>query len=331
MKSNLRIAVGVVLFVALVVFAYGTVAFAQSPTGNSALNPTDPTATASPTTAIPGPTSTVSLTTTAQLPACTDVATFVTDVTIPDHTVAAPGQAFAKTWRVRNTGTCVWGPGYGFALVAGQAMSSVTSIAVPETKPVTTVDLSVAMTAPTVVGSHQGFWQLRSPSGKDFGPRVWVLVNVGTGAPAAAPPPVPGGLTLDDPVRATLFGSAIPSVPAGSAVWVRFAYDNGGNALPRPTVTIQLLNGVLNGLGFQVYSPETMVDGWSNNKPAGRGTAEMLGNCNAGGDNGGNCATNNLSWTGGFGLSAAYYVRVINSTGSAVTPQIIISGAGLAQ
>ncbi len=28
------------------------------------------------------------------------------------------GQVFTKTWRVRNTGTCTWGDGYGYLMVA---------------------------------------------------------------------------------------------------------------------------------------------------------------------------------------------------------------------
>src|SRR5512138_2778546 len=37
-----------------------------------------------------------------------DAMQFVADVTIPDGTVMTPNQAFTKTWRVKNVGTCAW-------------------------------------------------------------------------------------------------------------------------------------------------------------------------------------------------------------------------------
>lgn len=40
-------------------------------------------------------------------PDCTNSASFVADVTIPDNTNVAGGTTFTKTWRVSNTGTCV--------------------------------------------------------------------------------------------------------------------------------------------------------------------------------------------------------------------------------
>jgi hypothetical protein len=275
---------------------------------------------------------------------CTDVATFVADVTIPDNAVVAPGQTFNKTWRLRNRGTCNWGDGYTFVFESGQAMTNITSMPVPATAPNATADLTVPMTAPTTTGPVQGFWQLRSPAGTVFGPRVWVLIQVGSGPaaapplapggqgqPAAAPPLVPTGVNLDDPARAFRIGSAVPTLAPGRAYWVLFSYDNAEEALPRPTVTVQLLNGASNGLTFDVHSPETVTGDWSGNVPIGRGTTEVLTNCREGDVNIGKCTTGNLSWTGGFGLSGTYYVRVINPTNSTVTPQLVFSGPGLTQ
>ena len=42
--------------------------------------------------------------------ACTYRAAFLGDVSIPDNTITAPGGAFVKTWRLRNDGSCPWGP-----------------------------------------------------------------------------------------------------------------------------------------------------------------------------------------------------------------------------
>lgn len=365
MKSIGRITGGLVLVVALLFFAGIPSLSAQGPTptpgSSSTGSPTsapgpnatpgaspaatstaNPSPAASPTgTAVPNPTA-VPNAGSSPVPgaACTNIATFVSDVTIPDNSVVTPGATFTKTWQMRNRGTCTWGTGYNLAFVTGQAMTSNLSIAVPETAPVATADLSVPLTAPASAGVVQGFWQLQAPDGTRFGPRVWVLVDVGgtmspapagappAPAPAQAPPLTASNTNLDDPARAVAFGNTISNLPPGTAEWLQFNYNSGGGTSPRPTVTVLLLNGVTNGLAFEIYAPDRMANGWSNNPPVGRGTTEMIPACNS---SGGPCSTDNLSWTGGFGLDGTYYVRVLNNTGAAVDPQIIIGGPGLAQ
>src|SRR5512145_2890125 len=39
---------------------------------------------------------------------CTNSASFVADITIPDNTDVAGGSKFTKIWRIANNGTCVW-------------------------------------------------------------------------------------------------------------------------------------------------------------------------------------------------------------------------------
>ncbi len=139
--------------------------------------------------------------------ACTNRATFVADVTVPDNTAVAPGQSFNKIWRLRNSGTCTWNSSYSFRFLSGEAMTTTTSVPVPNTAPGATVDILVPLTAPATVGTHRGFWELSTANRTGFG-RVWVIVrviNVGapnqrtpsapasTGTPAAAPSPTPGG------------------------------------------------------------------------------------------------------------------------------------------
>ncbi|MBI4786303.1 MAG: hypothetical protein HY782_04575 [Chloroflexi bacterium] len=144
---------------------------------------------ATPTSAPP----TVATPTVAAGAACTNIANFVADVTVPDNTTVTPGQTFTKTWRIRNTGTCTWGAGYTFAFVRGEAMTTSTTVEVPSTAPNATADLSVPMTAPATAGSNQGFWQLKASNGRAFGPEVWVLVRVATAAAAPSLTPAPSG------------------------------------------------------------------------------------------------------------------------------------------
>ena len=45
----------------------------------------------------------------------------------------------------------------------------------------------------------------------------------------------------------------------------------------------------------------------------------------------GKWATNDLTWTGGFGGNGTYYVRLVNPTNAPIIPQLLISGAGLVE
>lgn len=109
---------------------------------------------------------------------CTNNATFVTDVTVPDGTAMTPGQTFNKVWRIRNTGTCTWGTGEELAFVRGEAMTPVRAITVPATAPGNTADIAVNMTAPTAAGSHTGEWRMRGKDGTLFGVTLRVVINV---------------------------------------------------------------------------------------------------------------------------------------------------------
>jgi hypothetical protein len=85
-------------------------------------------------------------------------------VTIPDGTIFAPGTAFTKTWRLRNTGTCTW-TGYALVFDNGDAMNGTSPSAIVTVGPGQEVDLSVNMVAPSTDGSYRGYWRIRNPSG----------------------------------------------------------------------------------------------------------------------------------------------------------------------
>lgn len=107
-----------------------------------------------------------------------DNADFVTDVSVPDQTVVAPGETFTKTWRIKNAGVCSWTPGYAVVFVSGNQMAgpSVQALA-GNVNPGQTVDLSVDLTAPTNDGDYTGNWGLRNASGVVFG-HFWVKISV---------------------------------------------------------------------------------------------------------------------------------------------------------
>jgi hypothetical protein len=182
-----------------------------------------PTAVAQQPTAIP-PTEVPPTTAPAD---CTNNAAFVADVTVPDGTLWAPGQAFNKIWRVKNTGTCAWTSAYDFAFVTGEAMATTTAIAVPSTAPGATADLLVAMAAPTTVGAHSGQWKLRTVADSFFGGPMTVSIKVinpsappaqPPAQPAAQPPASSGGCT-GTPVISSFFVSA-PTAVSNAAITV---------------------------------------------------------------------------------------------------------------
>jgi hypothetical protein len=113
---------------------------------------------------------------------------FVSDVTIPDNTPVTPGQTFTKTWKVVNNGTCAWDAGFKFAFTSGEAMSG-TTYTLPSTVAVNaTLDISIAMTAPTNrTGALRGNWRMSTASGQFFGDEVYVIVVVGGTAATNTP------------------------------------------------------------------------------------------------------------------------------------------------
>ena len=156
-----------------------------------------PGATPTSTTAPPSPTPSAE-------PPCSDRAAFVADVTIPDNSRLSPGQAFVKTWRLRNAGTCIWTTAYALVFVGDDQMGGPASIALAsEVAPGATVDLSVNLIAPTAPGTYRGRWQLRNANGALFGigdagdSPFWVRIVVGptptpTSTPTRTPTPAAG-------------------------------------------------------------------------------------------------------------------------------------------
>ena len=95
-------------------------------------------------------------------PGCTNRASFVTDVTIPDGTLMLPNQAFDKTWRLRNAGTCTWTTQYDVVFSAGNSLSGPASQPLVGSVPSgATVDLTVSLVSPASNGTYKGDWMLR--------------------------------------------------------------------------------------------------------------------------------------------------------------------------
>lgn len=109
-----------------------------------------------------------------------DKSAFVSDVTIPDGTVLAPGESFTKTWRLKNVGTCSWTPSYAVVFQSGDSMSGpATQALAGNVNPGETVDISIALKAPSTEGDYTSYWKLRNASGVLFA-QFYVQIKVAT-------------------------------------------------------------------------------------------------------------------------------------------------------
>jgi hypothetical protein len=124
-------------------------------------------------------------------PVC-NLASFVSDVTIPDNTNINLNAGFIKTWRLRNVGSCTWTSSYQIVFDSGDQMGGpvsqqLTNSAIP---PGSTVDVSISLTAPASAGTYKGNWKLKDPNGAVFalstGP-FWVQIKAVSQPQAAWP------------------------------------------------------------------------------------------------------------------------------------------------
>ncbi len=166
-------------------FALPTGSPVPTSTPTTAALPSDtPTATPTQIPATPTPQSTSS----SIYYSCSNSA-FIKDMTIPDGTVLTPGETFTKTWKLENTGSCIWTSNYSLVFVSGTSMGG------SDTQIGQTVyvgkrgDISVALTAPEEVGTYTGYWQMADQYGYTFGATVYVQIvvenEIATSTPAA--------------------------------------------------------------------------------------------------------------------------------------------------
>ena len=111
---------------------------------------------------------------------------FVADVSIPDDTRLAPGQAFQKSWRVLNSGNCAWQNGAALVFVQGQALGGNNAVALPIVNPGQMTDIAIPMQAPTAPGNYSAIWRMRDANGNLFGTQLIVRIIVPAPTTSAA-------------------------------------------------------------------------------------------------------------------------------------------------
>ncbi len=131
-------------------------------------------------------------------------ASYVSDVSVPDNTHFDKGEAFTKTWRMRNSGSADWPEGTVLAFASGDELSAEAEVEVGAVKSGEEVDISVDMTAPDGDGSYKSVWELRAASKSIQGGSAYVLIQVGE-APATPPPAAAQPVVAPQPVASGSF------------------------------------------------------------------------------------------------------------------------------
>jgi hypothetical protein len=259
--------------------------------------PIPPQLTATATPVPPQPTATATGTPASATPvaACTDKATFIKDVTIPDGTRLLPGQSFVKTWRLRNDGTCTWTTDYVLVFAGGSSLGGPSAVPfATAVAPGHTVDLSVTLTAPAGNGAYESRWQLRNANNQLFGigrnanSAFWVKIVVGSPATATPTPPAVSGwrgeyygnrnlsgdpvLVRDDAEINFDWGNSAPAanLPADSfsARWTRIVYLQAG--------TYRFYTNSDDGIRVWLDG-ELMIDQWHDSSAATYAVERTLG------------------------------------------------------
>lgn len=190
------------------------------------------------------------------LPAGKDAAAFVDDVTVPDGTVFAPGEAFEKVWRIANSGSTTWTEDYALVHVDGDLLGAPTSVPLGRVVPPGgEAEVRVPMIAPQLPGTYIGYWKMKNAAGEVFGfglvgtQTIWVKIVVSESATPAPTPTPPGPLSafileIENPQ----FQGVCPHTFALRATF----------ALDRPmTLTFGLEAGEVSGTLFYLPLPET--------------------------------------------------------------------------
>ena len=114
-------------------------------------------------------------------------AVYISDVTVPDGTVLAPGEEFVKTWKFQNTGSCDWAEDFWITFSSGEDMDGDDT----EIDKVVTfgdsASISVSLIAPDDEGTYTGYWKLATEDGTVFGETVYVLIVVSDDASTSTP------------------------------------------------------------------------------------------------------------------------------------------------
>jgi ABC-type amino acid transport substrate-binding protein len=167
---------------------------------------------------------------TVERPPCEKGLAFVAHVNYDDHDLSqlpemAPGETFVKSWRVKNTGTCPWEPGYTLRYAQGNVPAArmggepvVLEVAV---QPGDEVEMGVELTAPIVPDQYVGYWNMTDEDEVPFGERLPAAIHV-----VAPPTPTPMPTNTPVPQHDIVFTADPTQIRAGQSTL--FSWDARG-------------------------------------------------------------------------------------------------------
>lgn len=109
---------------------------------------------------------------------CTNVLSFLDDVTVEDGTTFLPNAQIDKQWLIKNDGTCDWDSTYKLQWVGGDPMSANTTQALYPARAGTQATIRIVFTAPTEIGEYESAWQAVDPDGNFFGDLIFIQIVV---------------------------------------------------------------------------------------------------------------------------------------------------------
>ena len=111
-------------------------------------------------------------------PFCTNVLSYIDDLTIPDGTRVPPNSTIDKRWLVENSGSCNWDSRYRLRLVEGEALNAPTEQALYPARGGSQFALRIVFTAPDDQGTYTTTWQAIAPDGTPFGDTFYMQIVV---------------------------------------------------------------------------------------------------------------------------------------------------------
>jgi len=112
------------------------------------------------------------------------LASFVSDVTVPDGSEILANTKFIKIWKMRNDGLNAWPAGTKLIWIGGDKYGHSGDVPVPSVAPGDEFDISIELVAPSIkgfsyfAGKYVGYWRLATASGEPFGHLIWVDIVV---------------------------------------------------------------------------------------------------------------------------------------------------------
>lgn len=107
--------------------------------------------------------------------------------TVSDGTVFEPGETFIITWTMKNVGNSTWTADYMLRFFSGNSFGAPQEVFLDrDVLPGETVDIAIAMQAPTVPGDYRGDWVMADEVRSNF--KVPVYLEISVARPPTATP-----------------------------------------------------------------------------------------------------------------------------------------------